>query len=388
MTDDIDRSLGSARPPDLTDESMAALLGRLRQRVDTDRHDTDRRDVSPGPGHRLRPRTRLVLVAAAAAVITAVPVVLSVVGQDGDGSPSVLPVAVAANGELVCGQGFATAVDPAEAEVRLLPDQLPAGWAYTQIFVRHERSDGCDAQSLVALRLDPAGVVTGRVAVSGPVEAYVDGQVVNRETVPDTVFGVPARRFDHTPDPDRPGDAEVHRWVWSDGIGRQWSAEVVGFGLDEARRQLTGVSIDGDAVGWAAVDPDWTLVHLRTGAPYVVPTGGTTWSVGLSGGVEGHGFDVDSSPGPDLPVAVDAWVGDRLTDVAGHPAVLSPPRGGAADGGAPGSPPLVTVAVDVEPGVAAFSRVAADDLTAVEQMLGSLRQVAADDPRIEQYGTD
>ena len=382
MTDDIDSQLSDARPRELTDESMQALLGRVRQRV-----DADRRQVAPARTHRLRPRTRLALVAAAAAVITAVPVVASVVGDDGDGAPSVLPVAVAGNGELVCGQGYASIVDPAEAEVRLLPDQLPAGWAYTEVFARHERSQGCDAQSLVALRLDPAGVVTGRVAVSGPVEAFVNGPVVDRDSVPDTVFGAPARRFDLVPDPARYVDAEVHRWVWTDGAGRQWSAEVIGFGLDEARRQLTGVAIDGDAVAWEPVDPGWTLVHRRTGAPYVVPTGGVIWTVGLTGGVEGRGFDVYSSPEPDLPVAADAFIGDRLTDLDGRAAVVSPPRGGEADGGAPGSSPLMTVAVDVQPGVRAVTRIEAEDLAAVEQMLVSLRQVPTDDPRIEEYGT-
>ncbi|MGY1839287.1 MULTISPECIES: hypothetical protein [unclassified Modestobacter] len=382
MTDDIDTRLDHARPRDLPDESMQVLLSRVRRTV-----DTERRRIAPGRSHRLTPRTRLALVAVAAAVITAVPVAVSVVEQDDWTAPSVLPVAVAQNGEFVCGVGYASVVDPADAEVRLLPDQLPDGWAYTEVFARHETGDGCDAQSLVALRLDPDGVVTGRVAVSGPVDAYVNAPVVDRDSVPDTVFGHPARRFDHLPGPDRPSDAELHRWVWTDDTGRQWSAEVIGFGLDEARRQLTGVSIDGDAVAWAAVDPGWTAVHQRTGVPYAVPSARVIWSVQLTGGVEGHGFDVYSGPEPRLPVAADAYIGDRLTDLDGHPAVVSPARGGEADGGAPGSVPLITIGVDVGPGVQAFSRFAADDLTGVRQMLGSLRQVPPDDPRLEEYGT-
>ena len=382
MTDDIDTRLRRALPPDPTDESMQELLARARQRV-----DTERRHPAPPRGHRLRPRTRLGLVAAAAAVITAVPVVASVVGEDGGRVPSVLPVAVAGNGELVCGAGYASIVAPAQAQVRLLPDRLPAGWAYTEISARHERSQGCHAESLVALRLDPTGVVGARVAVSGPVDAHVDGPLVDRDSVPDAVFGAQARRFDYAPDTDPFVDVEVHRWVWTDDTGLQWSAEVVGLGLADARRQLTGVTIDGAAVTWAGVDPGWTLVHRRTGAPYVVPTGGTIWTVALTGGVEGHGFDVYTTPEPHLPVAADAYVGDRLTTVDGHDAVVSPPRGGEADGGAPGSSPLVTIALDVAPGVAAFSRTQAGDVTAVEHLLASLRQVPADDPRIEEYGT-
>lgn len=381
MTDDPDTQLRAARPMDPEDEAMDNLLSRIRHRVDAERHGQE-------PRRRLRPRTRLALVAAAAALLTAVPVVISVVGPDDGGTPSVLPVAVAGNGELVCGLGYTTIVQPAQAEVRLLPDELPDGWSYTEIFARHDRADGCDSQSLVALRLDPDGVVTGRVAVSGPVDASVNNQVINRDSVPDTLFGNPARRFDYSPATTPTLTSEVHRWFWSDSAGRQWSAEVMGFGLDEARRQLTGVSISGDDVGWQPVDPGWTLVHLRSGAPYVVPTGGTTWTVNLTGGVEGRGFDVYSSPGPGLPVAVDAQVGDRVVDLGGHTAVVSPARGGEADGGAPGSSPLVTIALEVEPGIIALTRIEADDLDAVEQMLVSLRQVAPDDPRIESYGTE
>ncbi|MPQ99546.1 hypothetical protein GB931_16810 [Modestobacter sp. I12A-02628] len=382
MTDDIDARLRRARPDDLTGESMQALLTRVRARVDAERLPTPRLR-----NRRLRPGNRLLLVAAAAVLITAVPVVVSVVGQEEEGAPSGLPIAVAQTGELSCGGGYASVVDPAAAQVRLLPDELPVGWAYTEIFARHETSQSCDAQSLVALRLDPAGVVTGRVAVSGPVDAFVNGPVIDRDSVPDSVFGLPARRFDLTPDADRYVDAEIHRWVWTDSGGRQWSAEVIGFGLDEARRQLSGVSIVGAAVAWAPVDPGWTLVHLRAGAPYVVPIDRVIWTVSLSGGLEGRGFDVYSNAEPRLPVAASAFIGDRLTELDGRGAVISPARGGEADGGAPGSLPLVTIGVDIEPGVSAVTRVAATDLAGVEQILTSLRQVPADDPRIKRYGT-
>ena len=380
MNDPLIDRIARDAPADLDDTELRALLGRVRQRV-----DGERRTATPS---RLRPRTRLVLVAAAAAVLTAVPVVVSVVGQEDGTTPPGLPVAVAQNGEFSCADGYATAVDPAQAEVRLLPDDLPTGWEYTQIFVRHERSQNCDAQSLVALRLDPAGVVTGRVAVSGPVEAYVNGPLVDRDSVPDTVFGTDARRFDYAADPSTTIEHEIHRWVWTDSGGRQWSAEVVGFDLEEARRQLTGVSIDGSAIGWQAVDPGWSLVHLRTGEPYDLPTGGDSWTVMATGGLEGHGFDVYSNPEPRLPAAADAWVGDQLTEIDGRPAVVSPVHGSEADGGPPGSPGYITLAVDVEPGAIAVSRFPPDDLAAVETLLGSLRQVPPDDPRIETYGED
>jgi hypothetical protein len=382
VTDDIDVRLDDARPRDPADEPVQELLARVRRRV-----DAERAQIVPARARRSRPRSRLALVAAAAAVITAVPVVASVVGQDDDGL-ALLPVAVAVdgNGEVFCAGGYAGIVDPADAAVRLLPDRLPAGWDYTEVLARHETSLDCDAPSLVALRLDPAGVVTGRVAVSGPFTTSTEA-VLGAATVPDTVLGHPARRFDIAPGSGPADGVEVHRWVWSDDAGRVWTAEAVGLGLDDARRQLTGVSVDGDAVTWAAVDPGWTLAHLRTGPPYVLD-GGDVWRVQLTGGVEGRGFDVQSGADSRLPAAARAWVGDRLTDLDGHAAVLSPPRGGEAEGGAPGSAPLVTIAVDVEPGVTATTRVGSGDVAAVEQMLTSLRQVPADDARLEQYGTD
>jgi hypothetical protein len=376
----LDR-LAQAAPADLDDAQLAALLERARRRV-----DAERSGGAPPRVRRLRPRTRVALVAAAAAVLTAVPVAVSVVNQDDGTGPSGLSVAVAQNGQFVCTNGFATAVDPAEADVRLLPDQLPAGWEYTQILVRHERSQNCDVPSLVALQVDPSGVVTGRLAVTGPVDAFINTPVVDRNSVPDTVFGAPARRFDLAADPARAIDHELHRWVWSDDTGRQWSAEVVGFDLDEARRQLAGVAVEGSAVTWQAVDPGWSLIHLRTGPPYDLPTGGTSWMVSATGGLEGRGYDVYANPEPHLPAAASAWIDDRLIEVAGHPAVISPVRGTEADGGPPGSTGYLTLAVDVEPGVLAISRFDPGDLDGVQAMLGSLRQVAPDDPRIATYG--
>ncbi|KQS68211.1 hypothetical protein [Modestobacter sp. Leaf380] len=386
MTDPLIDRLTHHAPADLDTAELSALLTRARARVDAGR------TAAPRSGaRRLRPRTRLALVAAAAAVLTAVPIVVDVVGQDEDGTapPGLsLAVAVAQNGEFACANGFATAVDPAQAEVRLLPDELPPGWEYSEIFVRHERSQNCDVPSLVALQLDSTGVVTGRLAIRGPVEAYVNAPVVDRDSVPDTVFGASARRFDYAVDPAGPIDAEIHRWLWTDSSGRQWTAEVVGLGLEEARRQLDGVTVDGPDVTWQAVDSAWSLIHLRTGDPYVLPTGGTSWTVGADGGLGGRGFDVHSNPEPHVPAAASAWVDDRLTELDGRPAVVSPVRGSEAEGGPPGSPGYITLAVDVEPGVTAISRFVPGDLASVEAMLGSLRQVPPDDPRIEAYGEE
>lgn len=138
------------------------------------------------------------MVAAAAAVLTAVPLVLGLVDGD-DGRPPLLPPAVAADGTIICGSGYTTAVDPEDSAVRLLPDRLPSGWSYTRIFAREDTITRCVPPSVTALRTDSDGRVSGRVSVTGPVEAHVDrGELVD-SSVPDTVFGHAALRLTCSP---------------------------------------------------------------------------------------------------------------------------------------------------------------------------------------------
>jgi hypothetical protein len=379
VTRDLDTLLRDADPLRDRPADDGALLRAARERV-----DRERADLVPD---RRRPRWphRVALVAAAAAVLTAVPLVIGAVSGDGDGRPPFLEAAVAANGEIICASGYTTTVPPGESAVRLLPDQLPSGWSYTTIFVRSDASAGCVRPSLTALREDPTGLVTGRISVTGPVDARIDRGGLVADTVADTAFGYAARRFDATT------EYETHRWVWTDEEGRQWSAEASGMPLAEARQELAAVSIDGADLAWnGAAAPGWTLVHLRQGAPYGV-SGTLTWWVELTDGGARRFFQVWVGD-PDVPLLATTGVGEQVTTLDGHPAVLGQVRINDAPPGTESDTPPGSasrpVLVELAPGTVASSFSMGEDLPEVERMLTSLRQVAPDDPRLERYGTD
>lgn len=381
MTRDLDTLLRDADPLRARSDDDAALLRDVRQRVDRERADVR-------PAH-LRPRwsRRVVLIAAAAALLTAVPLVLSVVlGDDGDEN-GILPASVAANGEISCGGGYASAVAPQDSPVRLLPDRVPPGWSYTKIFVRSDTTAGCVPPSLTALREAADGTVTGRISVTGPVEARVNQGKIVAASVPDTLFGHAARRFDL-----QPFDVAFHRWFWTDDQGRRWSVEASGMPLKEARQDLAAVSISGSDVAWnAAAAPRWTLVHLREGAPYGV-SGQLNWSVEMTDGSTRRFPDVSRPRGVKVPLLASTAVGDQVTTVDGHPAVLGQVRVNQAPPGTETDTPPGSVTrpvlVELSPGTVAFSFAMGDDLPEVKRMLASLRQVPRDDPRLERYGED
>ncbi len=382
MTRDLDTLLRDADPLRGRSDDDAALLLAARARV-----DRERAGAVPAPARHRRWSHRLTLVAAAAAVITAVPLVLSVLGGD-DGPPALVPPAVAANGEITCGTGYATAVDPGDASVRLLPGRLPTGWSYTKIFAREETTAGtCIPPSLTALHQDPEGRVTGRIAVTGPVDAHVDQGRIVAGSVPDTLFGHEARRF-HL----QPVDVVFHRWFWTDDEGRQWSVEASGMPLEEARRELSAVSINGSDVAWnGAAAPGWTLVHLREGAPYGI-VGQLNWYVEMTDGTGPRMVQVGVLRGATVPLLALTGVGETVTTVGGHPAVLSQMRTSGTSGSAETDVPpgAVTrpVLVEVVPGTVAWSWSVGDDLPQVQELLASLRQADAEDPRLARYGTE
>ncbi|MCU1605538.1 MAG: polymerase, sigma-24 subunit, subfamily [Modestobacter sp.] len=121
-------------------------------------------------------------------------------------------------GSITCASGYVSAIAPGDVAVRLLPDRLPSGWSYAQILARENPTARCVPPSLTALRADATGLVTGRISVTGPVDARIDRGKLTVQTVPDTVFGYAARRFDGTV------DVPVHRWCGATsraGSGRQ-----------------------------------------------------------------------------------------------------------------------------------------------------------------------
>ncbi|WP_299955870.1 hypothetical protein [uncultured Modestobacter sp.] len=379
MTPDLDSLLRAADPAGRTPDD-AALLARVRDRVDVERAG------SLPAGHRRSPWPRRVtLIAAAAAVLTAVPLVISAVQDDGGGAPALVSPAVAADGSISCADGYASVVRPEEAEVRLLPDELPSGWAYRSIMVRHNsRASTCIPPSLAVVEQDAAGVVTARLAVTGPVDARIDRLHLVDESEPDTVLGHPALRFDV-----QASTTGLRRWVWTDGQGQQWSVEADGMTLEAARQALTAVRVDGPQVGWdPTLSPGWVVVHQRAGAPYATPQHVTTWWTELTDGEITRVLDVEVFGPVQLPLAVGADVGDRLTTLAGRPAIIARPQGGEADGGPPGSTPRTFVLVEPTAGALALVAPPDDERSGFEQMLASLRQVPSDDPRLARYGTD
>lgn len=382
MTPDLDTLLRDADPlRDRPTSDDDALLRAARDRV-------DRRRADAGPGLR-RPRwgRRLALVAAAAAVLTAVPLVVSAVMGNGDPRRPILPAAVAADGEILCGNGYTTAIRPQDSPVRLLPDRMPAGWSYTQIFARQDDTTGsCIPPSLTALREDPQGLVTGRISVTGPVDARVTSRIVAK-AVPDTLFGHASRRVDL-----QPFDVAFHRWFWTDDQGREWSVEASGMPLEEARRELTAVSVEGSDVGWnGAAAPGWTLVHQRDGAPYGI-AGQLTWTAEMTDGETRRMLQVWLARGPKVPLLAATGVGETVTTVDGHPAVLSQVRVNQAGPGTQTDTPPGSVTqpvlVEIAPGTVAFSFRLGGDLPEVEAMLASLRQAGRADARLAEYGTD
>ncbi|MGY1806089.1 hypothetical protein ACI8AF_01830 [Blastococcus sp. SYSU D00669] len=366
MTRDLDTLLRDADPLRGEPGDDAARLAALRERVDRER------DGRGGDGPTLRRdwRRRAALVAVAAAALTAVPVVAGIVGGDDDGGPPLITPAVAEDGSIICGAGYTTAVPLEESAVRLLPDELPAGWSYTRIYARHDvAGTSCVPPSLTALRLDPQGVVTGRVSVTGPVDAHVDQGRLLGSSVPDTVLGQAARRFDV--EVEHP----VQHWVWTDVQGRQWSVEASGMPLDEARQVVAAASVDGDDVGWdAAAAPGWTLVQQRREAPYGV-AGRLSWSADLTDGSQQRVLQVWDPEGPVVPLLASTGIGEQVTTLDGLPAVVGRPRGDTTP-----------VLVEVAPGTVAMSFWTGTDRAEVERMLTSLRQAIPDDPRLERYG--
>lgn len=382
MTRDLDTLLRNADPLRHRPAADDAVLPAARARVDRER-------AGVVPARRRSWGRRVVLIAAAAVVLTAVPLTISVLHGDDAGRPRVLAAAIAANGQITCtGAGYTSAVRPEDSPVRMLPDRLPTGWSYTQIFVRSDDTTGeCIPPSLTALREDADGLVTGRISVTGPVDASLDQRTVVARSVPDTVLGHAARRIDL-----RQADVVYHRWFFTDERGKRWSVEATGMPLDEARTELAAVSISGSAVTWNdAAAPGWVLVHLRQGAPYGI-AGQLNWHVEFSDGTGRRFIDVYHYRGVAVPLLAETEVGERVTSVGGHPVVLSQVRVNNAPPGTVTDTPRGSrtqpVAVEISPGTVAYSFSSVEDLPQVEQMLASLRQVPPSDPRLEKYGTD
>ena len=392
MSTDLDALLRGADPLREHDLAPPTTLPVARARVDRARR--------PAPA---RPRwgRRLVLAAAVAAAVAVVVVTVTPGGTDPDspGAPAhrsgaLLPAAVAANGEIVSDptySAYAAAIAPKGAVLRLLPAHLPEGWSYRQVRAAVETESSWDVPaSLVAVETTPDDVVTGSVSVVGPVEATVRAE----RTVPDVVDGHPARLFvfDDIPDPDT-SRFPTRIWWWTDDAGEQWQVSTVNLSPEDARRAVDAVSTSGDQVVWdASTEPQLRIVHQRRGPAYPTARSDLAWYLDLSDGQRDRDVRITRSDGSDpLPVAaVRADVGNQITTIDGHPAVLWPvgmTESGFVEPPVAGAPRCRLVEYQVDSDVRAMTRACGDE-PEVAAMLASLADVPRSDPRLTRYALD
>lgn len=339
--------------------------------------DARRPDAAP-TGRRRRWRAIAVATAIAATMpVAAVIVVPDVVRKTG--LPWVTDLTGSATAEngmipgLSCGGGYAAAIRPGEAPLRLWPRQLPAGWTVERVFARRTSTWGwCTPPSLVLARTGAVGVVTATVTVVGPNrDIQWDGEP---RLVPDRVAGQPADAVVY------PGMemANFHRWMVTTGRD-QWEVVVNGLDRAEAKAAADGLVFTDTLVSWQGQtgSPNFEIVHRRNDAqPYPNRVwGGLEWSVvlrdpaGRERSIEVMRRAAEWRQG----LAADVHVGARQVWLGGRPALVNTDP-----------EPASSITLEVVPGVRAVMNVQGDG-AAVEQILTSLENLPADDPRLDEY---
>ncbi|MGX6603348.1 hypothetical protein ACWKSP_14575 [Micromonosporaceae bacterium Da 78-11] len=143
-----------------------------------------------------------------------------------------------------------------------------------------------------------------------------------------------------------------------------------------AKAAPAGVGTAGDQVTWrAGAVPGMRVVHRRTGPPYPRETRTETWLLRLTHGRQQREIMIESNQGRALTSA--ATVGMRVRQDGGHtelPSGVSPED--RAD--------LDRLAYEPAPGVWALAEVHGE-LADVRTLLTGLRQLPADDPRLDTY---
>ncbi|MEV0898486.1 hypothetical protein [Actinoplanes sp. NPDC049802] len=361
---DLPSALLAADPAPGAEPGDAERLAAIRAAVDHRRHAVAVRSRPRRHGRRL----------AVLAGLTTAAVVVAVAGTR-LWSPEPDPLvsaAVAVDGSLSCGssfEGHADPIRPDKARVRLFPTVIPAGWRLVDIFARESTWPvACTTPSLVAAELDATGVMRGGVWVSGPVDRISyeeEGAEVNPKPLrtADTLNGRPAVRYDYQQE-----DGIHYSWIWADDRGKHWQASVAGHSLADARKIMSAVGTDRDQVVWSGSRfPRMRVLHQRTGPRYPAEGSTENWYIRLTDGTRERLVDVIS--GRSQPIAVDLRPGERLEDLAGRP-LLRWSSG--------------SVTYEVLPG----SRVTTEvhgDAAAVHALLAGLRQLPADDPRLDEY---
>lgn len=415
---DLDARLRAAdplpRPPAATRGAVEEQrLGALRARVE---HQLYAQTTAPGaraaspPGRQPRrwQRPRLaggaVLALSASALLTVGALAPQIF--DTSAQPPLATATVSQDGQISCDTGgYAQAIPPAQAPVRLLPSALAPSWSLSGVRARSSIGYGaCQSPSLQALATNAQDTVTATVSVVGPVHVDLGKGSLGTASAT-TVDGHDARLFDLT---DTVGGAQTQRgvgftrWVWTDELDQTWQVETDGYDLAGARAVVAGVHTDGDQV---ALDTDVTadlqVVHHRTGAPYQGDTTSLVWSVVLFDGTVERTLDVNVSTDPDAPeqgedpAEPDAWlgqaaVGDHRTTIGGHPALVGPTftedtnMDGLEDRPATQGPgaQVTPVSVQINPTTTAWT-LARGDLPAITTLIASLADAPRDDPRLK-----
>ena len=231
---------------------------------------------------------RALAVAAAAALIPVGRIAVDTV------NPAGASVAIAADGSLQCsGEGYAAAIDPRDADLRLLPSSLPEGWQVTTIAARWETSDdpaACRVPALSLVRVGDDRVVTGNVSVHGPfAQVDVESFMGARSTV--QVAGGQGLLLDSSQD-------GFQRWVWT-ADGRTWVMEARGLTREEGELVAAGITTTGSDVEWqpSGDDLDLQVVARRPGPPPTYRAAHLEWYVDLSGpGGRAAHYYVDYQP--------------------------------------------------------------------------------------------
>ena len=211
--------------------------------------------------------------------------------------PDVARVAIAADGSLQCSnEGFAAPIAPRDADLRLLPADLPDGWAVATIAARWETSNdlaACRVPALSLVRVDADRVLTGRVTVHGPFDAVdVEAFTGSRSNV--EVAGEPGLLLDGT-------DYGFQRWVWT-AADRTWVMEAQELTREDGQVVAAGITTTGTDADWQPTndDADLQVVAHRSGPPPTYRPARLAWYVDLTG-PDGHAAHYEMVYQPEHP---------------------------------------------------------------------------------------
>lgn len=297
--------------------------------------------------------------------------------------PDVARVAIAADGSLQCSnEGYAAPIDPRDADLRLLPADLPDGWAVATLAARWQTSNdpaACRVPALSLVRVDADRVLTGNVSVYGPFdEVDVEAFTGSRSNV--EVAGEPGLLLDGT-------DNGFQRWVWT-AQDHTWVMEAQQLTREQGELVAASITTTGTDVDWQPTgdDADLSVVAQRSGPPPTYRPARLAWYVDLTGpdGQAAH-YEVDYEPEHQTPALEAAYPG-VVVSADGTQARLE--RRGPSEG-----EDLITIWRDglrISAGPGSTFGTATDapapvPFSTLASIVDSLAPAAADDPRLTEH---